>query len=314
MLSPVVRPLIVALTFLGTVIMAHCISRRVTAELHTVKSLRSVPPARWFLLLALVNALVFSLVCNILTFGIGLNKTPTLCTISHATCVLFYLFCRVFIYGFLIEKVHLAWGSALGYSRLRSPVYLLCLASMTAFLALCIFALTGGRNHVTRDDGLCYFKMRVKYSIPLMAYSIFFSLLLCSFFVIPLWSRLSKMNAALRLIIIRVLVASGVSLTASFISILMVVLMSGTQLAWVCTISCYVDTIVSAVAMYWAAPAPAEEEQGKSDNPTIITQFPSTNDVEGGSLYEVELALKKNGLDRDSLKQNSHGCRPMNNE
>jgi hypothetical protein len=122
------------------------------------------------------------------------------------------------------------------------------------------------------------------------------------------------MNAALRLIIIRVLVASGVSLTASFISILMVVLMSGTQLAWVCTISCYVDTIVSAVAMYWAAPAPAEEEQGKSDNPTIITQFPSTNDVEGGSLYEVELALKKNGLDRDSLKQNSHGCRPMNNE
>jgi hypothetical protein len=105
------------------------------------------------------------------------------------------------------------------------------------------------------------------------------------------------MNAALRLIIIRVLVASGVSLTSSSISILMIILMAGRQLNWVCTISCYVDTIVSAVAMYWAAPAPAEEEQGKCDNPTIIVQFPSANDAEGDILSVVESALQKSEVD-----------------
>lgn len=55
----------------GTVIIAHCISRRVTAELQTVKSLWKLPPARWFLLLALINALIFSLVCKLQSLWFG---------------------------------------------------------------------------------------------------------------------------------------------------------------------------------------------------------------------------------------------------
>lgn len=73
--------------------------------------------------------------------------------------------------------------------------------------------------------------------------------------------------------------------------------MGNSQPGWICTISCYTDTIVSAVAMFWAAATPAEEDWGKSNNPTIVVQFPYTNDLVDGILSEVESAPQNNELD-----------------
>jgi hypothetical protein len=42
-----------------------------------------------------------------------------------------------------VEKTHLVWGAISNRSRMASPIYLLCLASMTGYLVLFVLIIIG---------------------------------------------------------------------------------------------------------------------------------------------------------------------------
>ncbi|KAM5540261.1 hypothetical protein V8D89_006080 [Ganoderma adspersum] len=194
--------------------------------------------ARW--------AFIFTIA--ILVHGLGMELSITVCMMGILSCIIFYGTSKIFIYLFLAEKVYAVWAAGRVKGRLHCKVYLACLALVSCYVGVAILMIME-RIAVSDDRGTCYIGLRRVSSVLLLSYDVLVNVLLTSLFVWPLLRK--RLTPALRRIAIRNLWAAGVALSTSTINTLVLTLMSGTQLAWVCLASCGIDVVINAITLTW---------------------------------------------------------------
>ncbi|KII85175.1 hypothetical protein PLICRDRAFT_45329 [Plicaturopsis crispa FD-325 SS-3] len=236
--------------FLGVSILAHCLSRRIyLAECSSISCIRQLPWTRLCVLAIFLDSWLFLFIGGILIFGVGLDIQNIACSLAIFSCIGFYASSKVFIYLFLLEKLHIVWSPISGVRRLKSPVYIVCAFTIVVYSAI-IALLLVGRIHEFRPNGTCVIGLRPLASIPLVSYDLYVNILLTSLFLWPLF-RSQHFNHKLRRVAMRTLVASGIALTTSTANILVLNLMHGKELGWVCLGSCGADVICNSVAIFW---------------------------------------------------------------
>lgn len=238
------------LQFLGVSILAHCLSRRLASEdLSSLRGWKDLTWPRFCVLVVFLDSWLFLLTCGILIFGIGLDQGITTCSLSIYLCIAFYGTSKLFMYCFLIEKVHVVWAPTSNTKRLTSPVFIIC-AVTVALYAVVVGLMFIGRVHYMREDGVCVTGVDLFASVPLLSYDLYVNVFLTSMFLWPL-VKTGKIDPRLRRIAKRTLVAAIVALTTSTANVLVLTLLHGKELGWVCLGSCGADVLCNALGLFW---------------------------------------------------------------
>ncbi|KAJ7782033.1 hypothetical protein DFH07DRAFT_1018109 [Mycena maculata] len=239
-------------TFLGITILTHFLSRRLAEDLTSRKAFSRLTWPRLCTLLVFIDSWLFLFTSGTLIFGIGLEMYEAGCSAGIYLCIIFYSSSKLLIYSFLIEKVHVVW--VVGEKRLRSPVYIICAVTVGLYAAI-IALLFFGRVSGFRDgDKACVIGLKPIASIPLLSYDLYINVFLTGLFLYPLLgSDLS--TPRLKMVAIRTLLSSAVALTTSTTNIVVLTVLKGHELGWVCLASCGTDVILNALALFWVTGA-----------------------------------------------------------
>ncbi|KAJ7692269.1 hypothetical protein B0H17DRAFT_891306, partial [Mycena rosella] len=158
------------------------------------------------ILLVFLDSYLFLFATGILIFGVGLQLNATACAAGIYLCILFYTTSKLLIYSFLTEKVYIVWDTQ--RSRLRSPVYLVCIITVALYFAI-ILIMFFGTLHLSPDSSreltCCVLGLKPTASIPLLAYDLYINILLTALFLWPLM-RSTHSSARLRRVGTRTLV------------------------------------------------------------------------------------------------------------
>ncbi|KAF9259949.1 hypothetical protein L218DRAFT_824495, partial [Marasmius fiardii PR-910] len=233
--------------FIGLSVLSHFLSRRIT-NFQWGKSLMDVSWPRLCVLLIFGDSWCYLFTSGVLIFAIGLETNPRVCTAAIYLCITFYGTSKVLVY---FDKVYLVWSStAEKRSRLRSPIYLICMTTNLAYLAVCITMLIGKLMiHKFNASGTCIIGLERFSSIPLLTLDLYTTVFLNSLFLWPLY-RSSLNNPVIKRVAVRTLVASLTALATSTINIA-VLTIEHHELAWVCLASCAADVLVNSAAVFW---------------------------------------------------------------
>nr|GAT44290.1 predicted protein [Mycena chlorophos] len=242
-----------AVELIGITVISFFLSIRVFSGYEDTASgwnftLRNTSWPRLCVILVLLDSWLFLFSTGIIVFGIGLQLNELACGAGIYLCIIFYCTSKILIYLFLTEKVYIVWGN--GARRLRSPVYLICVGSVTAYVAVVLIMFIGRVEQFRPGDGACVLGLRPSSSIPLLSYDLYINLLLTALFIFPIL-RSTHITPQMRGVALRTLMAAGVALTTSTVNIAVLTLMKGRELGWVCLDSCGTDVIFNAAALFW---------------------------------------------------------------
>ncbi|KZV70254.1 hypothetical protein PENSPDRAFT_752696 [Peniophora sp. CONT] len=245
---------------LGVSVLSHCISRRVThAQFPTWASVFDSWP-RVCVVLAFVDSWLFVFSSGLSIFGIGLESHENSCAAAIYLCIAFYGTSKMLIYLFLIEKVHVVWNP--GKPRFHSWVYTICLAVVLAYIIPIILMILG-RVHMFREDGNCVIGLREFSSITMLTYDLWINTFLTGMFMAPI-IRAKFVNARIRLVAVRTLVASLIGLTVSAVNMAVLTAMHGKELGWLCLACCSMDVVINVLALFWITDTRAMSNAGSS--------------------------------------------------
>ncbi|KAH9892453.1 hypothetical protein C8Q73DRAFT_791514 [Cubamyces lactineus] len=247
----------------GVSTLAFLLSKKI--HWRDVSSLQAISRIAWPRLLVILNVIdswLFLFSTGLLVNGTGMELSETVCFLGILNCIIFYATSKILIYLFLVEKVYVVWSGAARKKRLRSTIYLACLSVVGVYMGVAIFLILG-RISYFRDDGSCVIGLTRPASLTLLIYDLFVNVFLTSLFVWPLLNR--KFNTPrIRRVAIRTLWAAAVALTTSCINILVLTIMHGTQLGWVCLASCGTDVVVNAGVLCWVTSGQSGQGGGSS--------------------------------------------------
>ncbi|KAF9262736.1 hypothetical protein L218DRAFT_1000306 [Marasmius fiardii PR-910] len=286
--------------FLGLSILAHFLSRRIL-YFHWGKSLWDVSWPRLCVLLIFGDSWCYLFTSGVLIFAIGLETNPHVCTAAIYLCITFYGSSKVLVYCFLVEKVYLVWSStAEKRSRLRSPIYLICMTTNLAYFAVCVTMLVG-KIHEFNASGACVIGLERFSSIPLLTLDLYTTVFLNSLFLWPLY-RAKINNPVIRRVAVRTLVASLTALATSAINIA-VLTIEHRELAWVCMGSCAADVLVNSAAVFWVT--------GRSDSAKAhIVSDPAANRNDPQHSHGTMITFAQS-FDRQNTTTDSHALQVM---
>jgi len=233
--------------FLGVSILAHLISRR--AMLSGASTLRDVSWPSICVLLILIDSWLFIFSSGLLILGFGLERNDVSCSMGILLCILFYGTSKLFIYIFLSERVYVVWQPTPQSRRLQCKAYIGCIVALCGYGGV-VGMLFYGRISFFGDKGACYIGLKKSASITLLAYDFFVNAVLTGLFLWPVM-RGAFLNSRVKRLAVRTLWSALIALTTSCVNILILTLMHGRQLGWVCLASCGTDVIVNALVVYW---------------------------------------------------------------
>ncbi|KAJ3993606.1 hypothetical protein F5050DRAFT_1780632 [Lentinula boryana] len=231
--------------FIGVSLLSFCLSRRVPTGW---RQWRHLTWGRTCVLLVLVDSWLFVFFTGLLSSGIGLSWSHTSCTLAIYSCISFYVISKILIYAFLSEKVYIVWTGGNQASRYKTKVYRLCAFVLSGYFAIGILMILGNENTV-RADGVCVIGLKSYSTIPLIAYDLSLNIFLTAMFMCPLWV-LHPMSPRLRSVAKRTLYGATISLISSAVNILIMLLLSGSELGWICITSCVSDVVINSFAVF----------------------------------------------------------------
>ncbi|KAI0820021.1 hypothetical protein BC628DRAFT_1331572 [Trametes gibbosa] len=246
-------------------------------DLNSRQAIARMSWPRLLVILTVIDSWFFLFSTGILVNGTGMELSQTVCLLGILNCISFYATSKILIYLFLVEKVYVVWSGAFKKKRLRSPIYLICLAVVSVYVGVAILLIIS-RVAYFREDGSCVIGLTRPASLTLLVYDLAINVFLTSLFVWPLFNR--KFNTPrIRRVAVRTLWAAGVALTTSCINILVLTIMHGKQLAWVCLASCGTDVVVNAIVLSLVTSGkPAQGGSGSDyDTPATDTKVLDSN-------------------------------------
>ncbi|QRV86564.1 transmembrane protein [Ceratobasidium sp. AG-Ba] len=247
--NPGMQALSSVIHLLGVTVLAYCFARRTTfPDLTWSQVWSTVTWPRLCVILVLADSWVFVFLSGVLILGSGLSKDHTSCSLGIFACIALYALSKILTYAFLMEKVHVVWGGA-HQPRLKSPVYRICLITMTPYVVIVLLMLLG-RIAFIRSDGACVIGLKRLASLSILIYDLYINVFLTAMFIWPL-ARSKLINPRLKTVATRTLVAACVALTTSTFNMAILTIMHGQQLGWVCLGSCGTDVTVNAIVLFW---------------------------------------------------------------
>ncbi|KIM21818.1 hypothetical protein M408DRAFT_80011, partial [Serendipita vermifera MAFF 305830] len=179
-----------------------------------------------------------------LVSGVGMSLNADACLTGVYLCIVFYAASKVLIYILLAEKVHVVWSAGVPIRRFQSRIWIFCAVVMLGYVVIFVLMLIGRVGYLNPPDEngnqSCTIGLEPMASIPLLAYDAWLNCMLTSLFVYPLLRR-RPMNPKLRALAKRTCFAAAIALGTSVVNILVLTLLHGRQLGWVCLASCGLD-------------------------------------------------------------------------
>ncbi|KAF7315921.1 hypothetical protein MIND_00108800 [Mycena indigotica] len=237
---------------------------------------------RLCVLLVLLDSWLFLFSSGLLIFGVGLQMNRTACAAGIYLCVVFYCTSKVLIYLFLTEKVYIVWNT--GTRRLRSPIFLICIGSVTFYAAILLIMFFGRIHQFREGDSACVLGLKPTASIPLLSYDLYINLLLTVLFVYPLL-RSKHSTAQMRRVALRTLTAATAALTTSTAS-------------WPpkLTLRCGADVILNAAALFWVTSnRGAQRPTISGSSGGVSGRHPTGTDSNNGAVHGLVSFSKSNG-------------------
>lgn len=205
-----------------------------------------------------------------LVSGVGMSLNADACLTGVYLCIVFYAASKVLIYILLAEKVHVVWSAGVPIRRFQSRIWIFCAVVMLGYVVIFVLMLIGRVGYLNPPDEngnqSCTIGLEPMASIPLLAYDAWLNCMLTSLFVYPLlspsfWGRnrgsggdvpegRRPMNPKLRALAKRTCFAAAIALGTSVVNILVLTLLHGRQLGWVCLASCGLDVTINAIAIF----------------------------------------------------------------
>ncbi|ESK93166.1 hypothetical protein Moror_1102 [Moniliophthora roreri MCA 2997] len=254
----------------GLSVLSHCLSRRIlSVGLNSWKAFTEIPWPRLCIVLVFVDSWFFLFSSALVIFGIGLETSLVVCATAIYLCAVFYCTSKVFVYLFLLEKVHLVWSPSMGsLKKAQSPIYMLGVTTVGLYtVVICVTLI--GRVHLLRHDGACVIGLKTYSSVTLLTYDLYINVFLTALFLWPLFrSKVSVSNPRNRSVAIRNLAAAFVALTTSTINIAILTHLHGKELGWVCLGSCSSDVILNALALFWVTKS-TDDSLHNTPEPTL---------------------------------------------
>ncbi|KAF4944849.1 hypothetical protein FSARC_14564 [Fusarium sarcochroum] len=194
-----------------------------------------------------------------------------LTTIAVLAIFISYMSTKLFIYIFLVEKVHIIQSNS--KPRMKSRLYL-----FNSFGMISIFLVVVVLNFVYRysriENGQCIIGMRNISLLPLLLVDVVINIYLTILFLLPLKSlysfskSLPKSQTHLRLrnAALRTFVGSCCTLLSSVANMTLIIYMGG-EPGWMCLMCCNIDILFSAVVIYWVTSRDnaSNDTQSRSD-------------------------------------------------
>ena len=138
---------------------------------------------------------------GILIFGVGLELHSSVCSAGIFTCIVFYSTSKLLIYAYLseftcvnldtpltlpVERVYVVWAPVTSQQRFRSPIYLLCFATVCAYaviimllffgevvkFAVLVSSVPGREDRLRAEDSVCLIGLKRLSSYPLLIYDL----------------------------------------------------------------------------------------------------------------------------------------------
>ncbi|EMD37287.1 hypothetical protein CERSUDRAFT_50496 [Gelatoporia subvermispora B] len=262
------RALSAVIHLLGVSILTHFFSRRIT--LQDVSSFSGIRNITWPRLLVLTTFFLswsFLFSSGVVIGGVGLEYNQASCTLGIVNCIIFYASSKVSIYLFLLEKVHVVWSLNPRAKRFRSPMYVACLTFVCIY-GLVAISLMIGAIALLRPDGACVIGLKRGPSITLLVYDLTINILFTALFLWPIY-RARFRNARIRRVAVRTTWAAAVALTTSCVNILILTLMNGKQLGWICLTSCGTDVLINAAVLFWVTSGKGSTTNGRPRPPSL---------------------------------------------
>ncbi|KAF9041106.1 hypothetical protein BDZ89DRAFT_1156558 [Hymenopellis radicata] len=248
--SPGMQVLSSFIYFAGISVISHCVSRRLASEqLNSWNRLKQIPWPRLCILLIFLDSWAFLFSSGIITFGVGLSTNAMTCAVAIYICVFFYATSKFLIYCFLIEKVHVVWSPTAGSKRRHSRIYMTAATIVGAYVAVILTMIIGKVTFLREHDQVCIIGLKRYSTIMLLTYDLYINVFLTSLFLYPLLR--CNMNPLVRNVALRTLIAACVALTTSTVNMVVLTIMKGHQLGWVCLGSCGTDVVFNALALFW---------------------------------------------------------------
>jgi len=253
-------------------------------------------------LLIFIDSWLFIFSSGILILGLGLEKNDVSCSMGILLCIIFYGTSKFFIYVFLSERVHVVWRPAPHSPRLQCKAYVGCVAVLIGYCGVVGVLFYGRVSFVGGDGGACYIGLTKPASVTLLTYDFFINAFLTGLFLWPVM-RSSFRNNRVKRLAVRTLWSALIALTTSCVNILVLTLMHGRQLGWVCLASCGTDVVVNALVVYWVTSRSSDQHDTvPTAGPDVISPS-KLGDPESGGTDPSGKATKvafKLGRKRDS--------------
>ncbi|KAF9650644.1 hypothetical protein BDM02DRAFT_3111949 [Thelephora ganbajun] len=214
---------------------------------------------RLCVLIVFLDSYLFLFTAGILILGVGMATSTVACSLGIYLCIVFYGTSKIFIYLFLIERVHVVWRPTPTTPRLHSRIYVVCVSLLTLYLGVAAVMFYGNISGIR--EGICYIGLKFIASAPLLAYDLFITLFLTTLFLWPLFRKRFR-NDTIKRVAVRTLISSFVALATSCVNVLVLILMYGRQRGWICLGSCSADVVVNALALFWVTDSRSERTAG----------------------------------------------------
>ncbi|TLS27631.1 hypothetical protein PpBr36_04337 [Pyricularia pennisetigena] len=205
---------------------------------------------------------------SVLQFGFGSELNYATCSAATFLCLGAYVATKVFIYLFLVDRVHIVRDSST--PRLRSKLYLLnSFGMMGVYIVIVIL------NFIFRitdyDSGMCVIGMKQPVMIPLIAFDAFVNIYLTLLFLVPLLKLYSVKltfarpmtvhthsvsmprtapNIRLQRLAMRTFIGSCCTLVSSVTNLTVLMVLNG-EVSWLCLMCCNSDILFSAIVIQW---------------------------------------------------------------
>ncbi|KAF8989141.1 hypothetical protein BDZ89DRAFT_1087484 [Hymenopellis radicata] len=187
------------------------------------------------------------------------------CAVAIYICVFFYATSKFLIYCFLSESIRVATRAHLSHlvqskrfmslvsdSWLKATtleIYMTAATIVGAYVAVILTMIIGKVTFLREHDQVCIIGLKRYSTIMLLTYSAqndrltlfnrYINVFLTSLFLYPLLR--CNMNPC----------AACVALTTSTVNMVVLTIMKGHQLGWVCLGSCGTDVVFNALALFW---------------------------------------------------------------
>lgn len=220
-------------------------------RLRGLHSWKTIPLTRWLILAIYTDSFLFVFSTAIISQGLGLNNSRSLCEGAITLCLTCYMTTKVMIYLFLVERVRIVRG--VRKPRTKDKLYLFNFFGMLLpYLVVIVLNFLYRFARINRD-GMCIIGMKIIATIPLITFDVVANVYLTSLFIVPLWNAYSfrnKINNRLRKTALRAFIGAGVTLASSVANLTILVVLRG-EPGWICLICCNSDILFSVIVLQW---------------------------------------------------------------